>query len=314
MDPESFLSFCLDNCFRNEATVSSIRASKKLGNIDLNKYCAKLQIKNREIVIKDLGSKVVHSRLNYFFDFLSNALKQFNLDLDFFFILNTADEDQDFGTTAFCFSRGTSDSKNVLFPDPHSLNYYFSNPPIRDISFSYKINGCVFRGSDTGSFPDARSNIRIKTCDNFHNSNFYDFKISNFVSYDEKILAEQGFEISKIRGDYLSNQDQSRYKYIADMDGNTISWDRNYWALPINSILVKYADSQKQKYETWYSKYIYDNGIVPVLTAEYDLENNPIDQKILQKQKDFSKILMDKNILFSYVKNFLYAYNSIFNS
>lgn len=305
---DDFISYCVDNCFSNSDTKIGIKALKFAKDVNLQKSCVLFEINGKELKILGNESGVDKLRLDIFIKLLDATVSKFGLDLNFKFIVNTSDEDVNCGFPVFQFSRNTIDSHNLLVPDPHLLGRYLNKTEIEDVDFEDKKDVCIFRGSDTGKFPNSGANARIFSCLNFKDRKKYDFKISNFTQYNEDVLKINDLSISDISGDYLSNEQQLQYKYIADMDGNTIAWDRNCWALPSNSILVKYQFSNLIEYETWYSRYMYDNKIVPISKFGDDVFKIKNKKELLEKQKSFAKVFLSQNIVLRYCKEILEKY------
>jgi hypothetical protein len=312
IEKDQFIDYCVENCFSNPAIEEYIALFKYGKDVKLPDGSLVFQINGRELKILKHTSGVDQLRLNSFLKLLDKTISKYNLNLNFKFILNTRDEDMDCVFPAFQFSRNTEDSKNILIPDPHLLDRYLGKTECNDSLFKDKINKCIFRGSDTGKYPNALANSRIYACNKFKNSKTHDFKISNFISFNKEILEYYDIDINNISGEYLSPKDQLKYKYIADMDGNTIAWDRNCWALPSNSILIKYQFSDYSEYETWYSKYMYENSIVPRLKFHEDLSQINLDN-LLEKQKSFTKIFLNEKIVEKFFSHILVNYNFEYN-
>lgn len=269
--------------------------------------------------------KVDKHRLNSTLFFIKKVINDFGLNLNFKFILNTYDEPSvgDIPIFGFCGNKFEKKS-NILIPDPHITGKYLGVEIKDELNFQEKKESIIFRGSDTGSFPIAQKNERINACWKTKNDAKIDFKISNFVRYSKDILKESGVNIDKISSPYLSFKDQLQHKYIADINGNSAAWDRPCWVLGSNSILFKIQTETKSD-ETWYSRYMLHQGIVPRLNIEELKEASKENFNFLKllnispttlnsKQKQFSKILLDYSTHQTYLKEVLVKYNKQYNS
>ena len=114
----------------------------------------------------------------------------------------------------------------------------------------------------------------------------------------------------RIKKGFLSKEDQLNYKYIADINGNTVSWDRNMWAMGSNSVLFKIYHHEDKRVFLWYSKYMTDKNIVPVLhSSEVETFVNSDNEDILNKQIQFSNLLNDKLTHVKFINRFIERYN-----
>ena len=257
--------------------------------------------------------KVDQARLQIFTGFMASVIKKFNLNLAFRFILNTYDEPATGDFPVFSFCGNEKYQSNIVVPDPHLLSRHMGKTYTDNKDFKTKNSSIIFRGSDTGNFPIASKNERILACWETKDKPSIDFKITNFVSYSKQCLDMFGFDIDKISANHLTLQDQCQHKYIADINGNTMGWDRSCWALGTNSVLVKIQLTNISD-ETWYSKYMELNHIVPRLLIK-EIENfNSIEAEYNINQQIFNKILLDPATQEEYLKNILIKYESQYNN
>jgi len=256
--------------------------------------------------------KVDQNRLQIFTHFIAYVVKKFNLNLNFKFILNTYDEPAPGDFPVFSFCGNSKYNSNIVVPDPHLLSRYMGKTFGDNQEFQQKNNKVVFRGSDTGPFPCPFKNERIMACIYAQDKPNLNFKISNFVSYTKKCLDLFKIDIEKISGHYLNSVDQSKCKYIADINGNTAAWDRPCWALGLNSILIK-VQLKKNSDETWYSKYMELENIVPRFSLS-ELDSINLDPSFYNpRQQEFCKILLDPTTQEEYLKSILVKYDSQYN-
>ena len=271
-----------------------------------------IEINQQGMVVLAHSPKVDQARLQVVTAFIGEVIKKFNLNLNFRFILNTYDEPATGDFPVFSFCGNPKYPCNIVIPDPHLLSRYMGKTYADNKEFKYKKEGMVFRGSDTGSFPCATKNERIAACNKTYSNPRYNFKISNFVSYSKDGLDLFGVDIDKISGPYLSNADQAQFQYIVDINGNTAAWDRPCWALGLNSILIK-VQLNKDSDETWYSRYMETEDIVPRFNLS-ELDTVNLDPSVYNpKQQQFAKILLNRETQEEYLKNILIRYESQYN-
>jgi len=298
-------------CFEN----SNIKILKYFKKPILQQNCIHIELKNGEISILDYHSDVHKIRLEAFLNILKSSIE--NLNINCRFILNTSDHESSCRFSVLQFFKSIG-SNHLVVPDPHLVIGYKNYKPIDTIAFKDKKNSIIFRGSDTGSYPNANKNERIQICNLLKKENWCDLKISKFTNYCFDSLNFFNIDINEIYGNELNFEEQSKYKYIADIYGHTVAWDRNLWAMGLNSILLKIHYSNKNKIHLWYSKYMDDHNIVPNL--KYKNLNNFIFKEseeskfcILQKQLQFSNILNDYQTHIDYLREFIIIYNNIYN-
>ena len=311
MSKEKLILEGLDFSFKN----SNIKILKHFKKPILQQGCIHIELKNGQISILDYHSDVHKIRLEAFFSILQLSIQ--NLDLNCRFILNTSDHESSCGFSILQFAKSIN-SNHLVVPDPHLVIGYKNYKPIDKINFKDKKNSIVFRGADTGNYPNAQKNERIQICNILKNKNWADFKISKFTNYCSNSLNYFNIDLNNIYGSELNFEEQSKYKYIADIYGHTVAWDRNLWAMGLNSIILKIHYCSKDKFYLWYSKYMDDYNIVPNLQFENIenfilLESEQSKLSILQKQLQFSNILNNYQTHVDYLRQFMITYNNIYN-
>lgn len=174
--------------------------------------------------------------------------------------------------------------------------------------FSEKKNQAFFRGSDTNI---QRINLSLDTL----NDPFYDCKISRFIpgAFEEKYLS---IDRKKISSHWFNLDQQLNYRYILDPHGWTRGWDRAYWVLQSNSVLVSIIPDDGIIHHNWYSQFMYDSDIVPLITYEEACDPSTFKsfEEYNHKQKVFSNILMSSAVSSNYSSNLIVRYNQLFNS
>ena len=316
-DPDRFLEECLG------AQFTGADISKNRKNDKFTEHEAVLTIKSGKdshiLDVSHLGSKIedalVAHRVAPITDFIANCMiesfAQFEVSLDCHLIFNIydniaagSDSSRDLYTVGFS---GPLPAQTLFMPDPHFLG--FLRNPINDpIPFGDKKDGALFRGSDTNI---QRINLSVATQD----MDFFDCKISRFIP---NAFTEAYKEINKssISADWMGLDEQLQYKYILDPHGWTRGWDRAYWVLKSNSILVSVLPDDGIVHQNWYSRFMYDHDIVPLLTYEQVLDpaSFPPLEEYNKKQQDFGRMLMERTTIKAYVINFILSYNRGFNA
>ncbi|MDB4317727.1 hypothetical protein N9973_00355 [bacterium] len=287
----------------------------RFSNFALPNNCVLIEVKDDSIYLIKSEDSNHTVRLNGFVGILKDCIAGKNFH--FKFILNLSDHEVFSDFPVFTFSK-YSGSNHILVPDPHYCISYRNYKPIDSTDFSEKKRAVVFRGADTGSYPIASCNERINICDRLSSEKDFDLKISKFDNYCKSSLDHFGFNFDDISGDFLSREDQSAFKYIADIYGHTVAWDRNLWAMGLNSILLKIHFGSKKIFHLWYSNFLDDHNIVPNFDVDSLLEffrNDDIerDKKILEKQKQFSAILNDDFTHVTFFSLLLEKYNQLYN-
>ncbi len=315
---EDFIKECLHNVF------SSVDISRNKGNAHLSDHEIGVSIwgegQRRKIdathkpkkMPEDLGKHRAEPLLYFIADVLKDIIPA-EVDLDCQIIVNIHDDinsgapkDRDICTMGFS---GISPANTLFLPDPHYLG--FLKNPIEDradpLLFSEKKNQALFRGSDTNL---QRINLSLDT---LHDP-FYDCKISRFIpgAFDDKYLS---IDKKKISSNWFNLDKQLDYQYILDLHGWTRGWDRAYWALQSNSVLVSIIPDDGVVHHNWYSQFMYDNDIVPLVNYEEARDPNTFNsfEDYNYRQKVFSTILMSKAVASNYVGNLLIKYNALFN-
>jgi hypothetical protein len=321
LNAESFIFDCLRNAFESQRGVDP---SANKNNTELSEGEIGLSIIDSEGSRKvdafhrgdKISAEIGSHRLNPVVHFLVGALKDVpsSENINCTIVINPHDNimdrsptDRDICTMGFS---GPLSANTLFLPDPHYLEFlknpmeYRSDPML----FSEKKNQALFRGSDTNI---QRINLSLDTL----NDPFYDCKISRFIpgAFEEKYLS---IDRQKISSNWLNLNQQLDYRYILDPHGWTRGWDRAYWVLQSNSVLVSIIPDDGIIHHNWYSEFMYDHDIVPLITYEEACNPSTFDsfEEYNHKQKVFSTILMSSAVSSSYLANLIVRYNHLFNS
>lgn len=279
--------------------------AKKVKLYDINKINT---IDEAELYIHYKNGKVNFINSEHCGERINMVKEKINFDLDtdinFCIKLNVHDTCTEKGTLTF----GNKESDtSVLFPDLYQLHNYFGSLKKDTSSFNDKINKIIFAGSTTGE-RNAMTNTRIKMCLWSLNKPYTYFKITSLV--------QMSFfpRLKEISSNFISQEEQLKYKYILSIDGNTNAWDRPVWIMNSNSVLMKYTD--QNTHNGWYYSLLKENEhFISVDEHSIEnkylfLENNPkVCQNIISNANEFVKNYCNYDVSLEYIKK-LYQYIS----
>jgi hypothetical protein len=302
-------------CVFNEFDTRRINLPKDPSNCHLFKNEVQFKIENGVLSIERKGSDIDEFRLGFFTNFTNQVLNSKGLpSLNFKAIISLGDGPENDSTeTRLCFARERQ-SPHVCIPDAHLvklLHICHDYLPSWDIPFSEKINKACFFGSDTGRKAKDGSIQRIRFCELHKDSDLIDAKITAFV---------QGPMHPSVYGNPVSIQEQLKYKFIFNINGNTTSWERLIWAMNSNSICIFIKPPSYQNELSWYY-HIFDIfrpfPEVDELGAENFLtslaKNKYLLEDIKNQQKMFGKTLANVNLHARYYSSVLINYHYLYN-
>lgn len=310
INKNDLINTCLENVFKN----NSIEHLRCRGDWPLSGCESIININGNEIKIIKAHESQDRLRFNFVLSLLNAVIKNYDLRLNCNIILSLSDAtglNQKY--TRLTFSSDLN-SNHILIPDPHLFQYiYAKNEILRgDISFSDKYDKIIFCGSDTGAIDDDLLNQRVKFCNKSTEHEKIFAKITKFVHFNDEMLKDKS--VKNIYHDVVPIEEQLKYKFILDIDGNSSSWDRIAWVMASNSYLI-HLKSDLCTVNNWYHPYVLKEKILPVFTEQevldYKIEYCP---KTKEKQKLFSSILLNQETQLEYTKNILEIYNRIYNS
>jgi hypothetical protein len=300
-------------CYLNEFNLSRLNIRRELGDVNLFRNEIHCSISRDGVRVLRSSDWVDEIRLNFFIEFTSETIRQYNLsDLDFEAVVNFNDGPQnDSKETRLCFARPRN-SPHICIPDSHlprtvSICNQINNV---DIPLEEKLNKAIFRGSDTGAKHNG-SVQRIELCKRYRGSQNVDAKITNFV--------ESPFQ-DDIAGPYTSISDQLKYKFILNVNGNTTSWERLIWAMKSNSVCLFVRPPSYQDEISWYY-HIFDivQGVVYVdessvsnFISQFGEDKNYL-QSLKACQKNLANALGSADVHAGYFSSILKIYNSYYN-
>jgi len=175
-------------------------------------------------------------------------------DVDF--ILSLQDSiDQDIGAPLFVFAKHDRAKTLVLIPDFKALTGY---PSLREeisrggqkFPWEHKVARAFWRGATTGGWLTAKTWEQIPRCKlallSLVHPQLLDAKVNGIVQCDPEVPAL--VQAKGILGRTVSQADHLKYKYLVDVDGNSCSFERLFWALYSNSVVLKQVTPNIQWY------------------------------------------------------------------
>ena len=319
----------VDFCIEKEFDKNSIKFVKNY--LDSHKYLGDLEllieVQGNEInVIDNRCSEGNEWKLQMFVNFLNLTIKTYNLNLNCKFIacINDGVQLTDKYTKFSTFGRHYS-SNHIGLPDPLVCGVLTFSQKIKeylvdDIPFSEKKDGIIFRGSDTSKQRDNLLNQRLMFCMDHQDSDYIDAKITFYAHYSDEMLIDHGIEKSKITAERTTPKDQLAYKYIAYINGNTVSGDRMMWQLASNSLLIQVKPKENENDYIWYHSFLNHLNILPTFNEDTFLEDfNKFKKEadiedLIKKQQYFAAIILDSGFQMLYTKEALEKYNELYNA
>ena len=308
---QDFIDNCLDTAF-NKELIRGVKSIKKPGDYDVM-----FSIKGGEMNILNVGDKVrediMNHRVKSTLRLFSWASAHLDSQINCNFILSPEDDITTGDDSNVQFSKiGYSaciNSPHLPIPDPH-FTAHTTNPFIDTIPFLQKKPISIFRGTDT-------SKQRVRLSQKSRSHPLIDSAITNFLPRSNEESFFKGIDKNKIIAPFMDYSHQLEYKYIIEMYGHAISWDRMCWALPSNSILISVLPNPNESISSslWYSQFIKANNIVPFVSEEdlLDCSNFSVFDKYYERQKQWGSLVFSQETLLSFTKEFLRRYDSIYN-
>ena len=299
------LQYCINKSFENTCIYRGILPYSELRPLD-----SIVSIKGNKVT--GLFSHPIQrdKDASVHIDFINKIMSKvvLNLDLNCNVIIYTGDKLCNKKYTRFCFTTDPF-SNNIQIPDPQIFYRMDSIKKVlvNDTKFDTKIDKINFVGSDTDSEYDENGfTQRIRFCIKAKNNDKIFAKIADVRSSFSETLKD-------IITKKLPISDQLHYKYILDIDGESVSWDKIPWGMASNCYLVHLKS--EHHYHTWYYSFIMKYGIMPDLTEEevLDFKVN-YDPETKAKQKLLASFILDPETHYEYLRRVLIQYNKIYNS
>ena len=179
-----------------------------------------------------------------------------------------------------------------LVPDIYAITHYGNKLKIVDtIPHEEKINKAIFIGASTGSC-DPSTNERLLICNKYIDNPLIHCFINYICQIPEETIESVFPSYKKFIRSSMTIEEQSKYKYIISVDGNTSAWDRVPWILNSKSILLL----KKSDNKCWYYDFLLPNVHYIPFDDDTDIES------IVLSSEDRNHIIRNAN---QFVKDYL---------
>jgi hypothetical protein len=208
--------------------------------------------------------------------------------------------------TKFWFIGSQCVKKNSLdIPVPASDEWDDINKNFEHIPWKSKIPCAVFRGSSTGCGTNTSNNLRLKLSQKAFdlNSDLLDVGISKLItrikSFNQIIKIDNIENYNHLKKDRIEYQDQMKYKYIFNIEGNVQSY-RFSNEFKKGSVIL----NVKSEHLMWFDPLIKKNKDCIIIepdfnnileTIEYLKENDDKAEEIAKNGIKFNKTFITKN-------------------
>jgi hypothetical protein len=257
---------------------------------DLHDSRLSISIVNSIITTNETSlSPILLIRCNPVIHFIRNAVKDSTSKINTQLCIELHDSSCD-PIPLFCFSSGLSE--HILIPDLYAMTKYNDKLSFKDnISYEQKSKKAIFIGASTGSFI-AELNERLQICNKYiNNPNIHCF-INNLCQVSEESTKEIYPNYNDFITTSMTIEDQCKYMYIINIDGNTTAWDRVPWILNSNSVLLMKNSNNK----CWYTDFLIPNIHYIPFDNDTDLD------RIVSSDEDKTDIIRNAN---QFVKDYL---------
>ena len=307
----------IEFCFEKETNPITEISHKAIQESELRPQELHVQIKGGKFSVLRQHENQDKLR-NSFLLSIFNAADLKNSELNFEFIFNSGDDLNFYeeGVPRWCFTRRCH-HPNILLPNPHVSNVQAITDsfPDTDLEFDDKEGRAIFAGSYTGGFLP-KDNQRFLFCLKNKDHDLGKFVITNFC-VDKKVLKD--FDWESLGSDYIPYNEQLKYKYILNINGNTNCWDRLLWAMNSNSLCIFLRPKREDM--CWYYHYFKTFGGF-VYADETDWEasvrffnkNPSVAEKLSLFQKEQSAPFTKVSAHLSYFKRIVEFYNKLYNA
>lgn len=214
----------------------------------------------------------------------------------------------------FVFAKHITSSRVILIPDAITLNgcdklLKESRQGSAFYPWNQKKSKLFWRGASTGDILTVKSLMdlpRIKLIElSLKYPKLIDARLTSLCQMDDamvQVLENRGF-----KGERIPIWKHMKYKFQLLIDGNSSAYERAYWQLFSNSVILKQVSENMQWYYNELQPYIH---FIPVANNLHDLvdqiewakKNEPSVKKIIKNANEFAQ----KNL--SYDDMLLYIY------
>lgn len=245
--------------------------------------------------------------------YIEKTLKKYpDYDIQGVFCIGLQDAYDNAPPGVMVFSKKTG-SPGVLIPDLYAMDNYTGDLEEKDeIPFEEKKDLGLFIGASTG-LTNPLVNERLRAC-----------KVSkeypeHLESYLTGICQMKEEDVAKYYPDYksylhhgMNKQEQYKYRYLINIDGNTCAWNRLPWVMNSNSVVIRVMSNNL----CWYYPIL--NQINPYITCstpeelpkaiEIARQMTPEEVKLMQKAgKRFVEDYLNPDVQMRYFADVLKA-------
>ena len=132
--------------------------------------------------------------------------------------------------------------------------------------------------------------------------------INNFCQIDINKIKNTYPNYELFKSNHIDINTQLKYKYVINVDGNTVAWDRVPWILNSKSVLLK----KKSSHKNWYYDFLIKNEHYIEFDDDSELENiinNTSDtecKRIIDNANNFVKNYLHEISHLTYMSKLLY--------
>jgi hypothetical protein len=279
----------------------------------------KFTISNNKISYQhSLNSDHAVYRMNCYLDALTLLSQKTKLP-DTCFFISMHDDLTDYNIYKFpIFTQAKLKNNNrlILVPDFEALKAKYQVLPGMDITkedflWHTKTEQLIWRGSSAQKGFD---NSYVVQSNNFHNFSritlcqlSLQFPMLIDAKFTQLSQVENPSLLERYKGEFMSFEEQSRYKYHILIDGNTCAFSNSCWKFFINSLIFKPDSARIQWY---YNELIPGVHFLPVKANLEDLvdqitwaiENDTSAQLIAKNGRDFaiSHLCIEQSLIYLY--------------
>jgi hypothetical protein len=263
----------------------------KFRDVEPTDYRCTCFIRNNVCIQDSSFSSTLPYRNDLVFNFIKDVCKDSVCPINSTISIELNDKNETSCDYARAFFSGRSLTV-PLVPDLYAIIKYFNKLNIVDkIPHEEKINGAIFIGSSTGSY-NPSTNERLILCNKYIDNPLVHCFINLICQITEKDVETVFPSYKKFIRQTMSIEEQTMYKYIISVDGNTSAWDRVPWILNSNSILLL----KKSDHKCWYYDFLLPNVHYIPFDDDTDIES------IVLSTDDRSHIIRNAN---QFVKDYL---------
>ena len=262
-------------------------------------------INNIANLTKETNQTIFKYRQNTVLQFINDSCKL--LDKSINIVINIGLHDSYSSNLGILIFSSKGNTNNICIPDLYAMCEYSGKLNIEDnVEFENKKNKAIFIGAENGNDIYVKYNKRINLCNNYINNNNIKCYINKIYSTNDIKLEYPNYESFMHNG--MTIQEQLKYKYIINVDGNTCAWDRLPWILNSKSLCLK-----KKSHDTsWYYDFMVKDEHYVEFDDDSEVETiiNTIStnecKRIIKNANKFCDDYLKKKSQMTYMAKLLY--------